>query len=513
MNAGKQMKAWFSAATLVATLGFVSGASSAVPSPLGGDTDRARRARVATTELDVVAARAILEGADPSDTALALETARVELYEANCDKAVEILSRPDLVNRPEAMELGDVSRGCARGTAATITVRDDEHGVLVRLQDDEDRALVPLIAEVAQRARAMLAKELGVELPLPIRIDLVRDQFTLAALTGLPEDAAQTTGTVAVAKWGRVTMLSPRSTQNGYAWLDTLTHEMTHLALSRGTRDKAPLWLQEGVAKRQEQRWRDKQPLDDVPSVDAIAAVGIDKGLGVDLDKIGPSIAMLPSADQAQVVFAEVSSFIRFWVREAGDEALPQLVLRLKAAESQADFERAIGEVSTADFPTWIKRWRAYLATVPRDLPKDLEPGSVPKDLKDVAKRNRLGELLHGRGHAKAASLERALAHALMPNEPSMRCHLAESLLAMGDTKNASPLVEHIEDVHGRFGRWYSLHGLLFPDAPDRDSSFRIGLALDPLEPMVACEEKLAPALPQDPLVAAICEAARRVPR
>jgi hypothetical protein len=381
------------------------------------------------------------------------------------------------------------------------------------LQDDDDRALVPLLADVAQKARAMLAKELGVELPLQVRIDLVRDQFTLAAMTGLPEDAAQTTGTVAVAKWGRVTMISPRATQYGYAWLDTLAHELTHLALSRGTRDKAPLWLQEGVAKRQEQRWRDKEPLDDVPSVDAVAAIGIDKGLGVELDKIGPSIAMLPSADQAQVAFAEVSSFVRFWAREAGDEALPQLVVRLKAAESGAEFERAIGDVSAADFPTWIKRWKAHLATVPRDLPEDLEPGAVPKNVKEISRRLRLGELLQGRGHARAASIERARAHALVPFEPTVRCHLAESLLAMSDPQNAAQLVERIEDVHGRFGRWHSLNGLLHPDPIDPDKPFRFGLALDPLEPAVACEEKAAPELPKDAIRAAICEAARRVPR
>ncbi len=488
-------------------------AVSAAYVPILGDVDRARRARDATLELDVAAARKILEEADTSDTALALEKARLLLYEGDCDGAVQLLSRPDLTNRPEAMELGDVSRGCARATAGTMTVRDDERGVVVRLQDDEDRALVPLIVDVALKARANLAKDLGVELPLPMRIDLVRDQFTLAAMTGLPEEAAQTTGTVAVAKWGRVTMLSPRATPNGYAWLDTLAHELTHLALTRGTRDKAPLWLQEGVAKRQEVRWREKEPLDDFPPVDVVARVGLDKGLGVDLDKIGPSIAMLPSAEQAQVAFAEVSSFVRYWAREAGDEALPQLVVRLKAAENNKDFEQAIADVSAADFQTWIKRWRAHITSLPKDLPSDLEPGAAPSNLKEIARRIRLGELLQGRNHARAASIERARAHALVPHEPMVRCHLAESLLALGDTQNASPLVLRIEDVHNRFGRWHSLNGFLHPDPIDFDRPFRFGLGLDPLEPSVACEEKVAPELPKDAIRAAICEAARRVPR
>jgi hypothetical protein len=346
-----------------------------------------------------------------------------------------------------------------------------------------------------------------------MRIDLVRDQFTLAAMTGLPEQAARTTGTVAVAKWGRVIMISPRATEHGYPWLDTLAHELTHLALSRGTRDKAPLWLQEGVAKRQETRWRDPEPLDNVPPVDAVAAVGIERGLGLPLDKLGPSIAMLPSAEQAAVAFAQVSSFVRYWAREAGDQALPQLVVRLKDSTGSNDFARVIGEVSAADFATWDKRWRSYLTTIPKDLPADLAPGAEIPHVREIAKRIRLGELLQGRGHFRAAAIQRSRAQSLLPFDASLRCALAESLVAVGDTANAALLTEKIEEVHSRHGRFWSLHGLLHPDPGDFDRPFRFGLALDPLNPFVACQEKATPELPKNPLFAAICEAARRVPQ
>jgi hypothetical protein len=479
--------------------------------PLLGDLDRATRARNATIEMDYPTARSILEGADPSDTVLALERALLAIYEGDCDTAVTILARPDLVNRPEALQLAEVARGCARSMAGTVTV--EEQGVRVRLQDDDDRPLVPLLVDTALRARTMLTKELGVELPLPVHIDLVRDQFALAAMTGLPEQAARTTGTVAVAKWGRVTMLSPRATSGNYAWLDTLAHEMTHLALSRGTRDKAPLWLQEGVAKRQQTRWRDAEPLDDFPPDDAVARIGMDRGLGVDLDKIGPSIAMLPSAERASVAYAEVASFIRYWAREAGDDALPQLVVRLKDAKEPDDVGRAISAISAADFVTWVSRWKAHLTSVQTNMPAELEPGARPTFAKDAARRVRLGTLLQARSHPKAASIERAKAHDAAPFEANVRCALAESFVAMGEKSKAAALVERIEDVHYRVGRWHSLHGLLFMDSQDVDQQFRMGISLDPMEPLVACEEKPAPDLPKDPLRAAICEMARRVPK
>src|SRR5205085_2857164 len=84
---------------------------------------------------------------------------------------------------------------------------------------------------------------------------------------------------------------SPRAPALGYAWRDTLAHELTHLALSRGTLDRAPLWLQEGVAKREETRWRSALPSDDAVPADLIASIGLAKNLGRPLDGIGPSIA------------------------------------------------------------------------------------------------------------------------------------------------------------------------------------------------------------------------------
>ena len=498
-------------AGLVVGASLLAASSTNANVPILGDADRATRARNATIEMDYPTARSILEGADPTDSALALEQAHLFIYEGNCDGAVTILARPDLVNRPEAQQLADVARGCARSMAGTLTV--EEQGVRVRLQDDDDRALVPLLVDTALRARTMLTKELGVELPLPVHIDLVRDQFALAAMTGLPEQAARTTGTVAVAKWGRVTMLSPRATSGNYAWLDTLTHEMTHLALSRGTRDKAPLWLQEGVAKRQQTRWREAEPLDDFPPDDAVARIGMERGLGVELDKIGPSIAMLPSAEQASVAYAEVASFIRYWAREAGDEALPQLVVRLKDAREPDDIGRAISSVSSADFATWIGRWKTHLTTLSTNIPADLEPGAKPTFAADAARRVRLGTLLQNRSHAKAASMERTKAHTAAPFDANVRCALAESFVAMDEKRQAASLVEKVEDVHYRVGRWHSLHALLFPDAPDVERQFQMGISLDPMEPLVACEEKIAPELPKNPLRSAICEMARRVPR
>ena len=491
-------------------------ALAAVPAhgepPPHGDLARAARAREATLGLDVEGARRILEGADESDPALTLERARLAIYAQDCDEAASLSARNNLGETKDDAELTAIARGCARATAATIVQRSPDSRVEIRVQDDDDQSLAPLLTDVALRARELLAKELGVTLPVPLRLVIVRDQLSLAVMTGLPEEAARTTGTVAVAKWGRVTMISPRAARDGYAWQDTLVHELTHLALTAGSSDKAPLWLQEGVAKREEVRWRDPQPFDDMPPIDVVASLGMEKGLGRPIDKLGPSIAMLPTAEQAQVAFAEVSSFIRFWVREAGDEALPQLLLRLRASRSDADLTQAIADVSGADLSAWDGRWKAYLSSVPRTIASDLAPGASLPHASEIARRLRLGELLAARSHPAAASIELGLAQKLAPREPSLRCHLAAALLASDRRDEAASLVAHTEDVHGQSGRYWSLHGLFEPE-PARDLSFARGIAIDPLDPNVACEEKPSPELPSDLLRAAICAMARRAPR
>ncbi len=468
-------------------------------------------ARGSILELDLKAAHSILDGQESNDPVLAIERARLALYEGECDKAVELLSRADLNMSDETKHLGEIARGCQRATAATVVVHDQEKGVWLRFQDDEDKALAPFLMDVAVKARDALARDLGVTLPSPLRVELVRDQHTLCAMTGLPFEAAKTTGTVAIAKWGRVTMLSPRT--DGYGWMDTLAHELSHLALTAGTRDKAPLWLQEGIAKREETRWREPFPHDDQPSSDAYAAVGIAMNLGRPLDKLGPSIAMLPSAEEASVAYSEVSSFVRYFATEVGDDALPRLVKEVKAADGDDPANIALQKVSGLDLSGWDVRWRHHLATIPKDVPDELKPGARIPRMKEVAKRVRLGQLLHDRGHYRSAAIEHAIAQTIVPWEASVRCSLSAALLGSGDTQNAKNLVAKPEEVHGRHGRYWTLHGLLVPPPEGEPRAFLLGLAHDPLNPDVACEEKAAPETPADPLKKLLCEAARRVPR
>jgi hypothetical protein len=468
-------------------------------------------AALAITTMDFEDAHRELDGADASDANVALQQGRLALNESRCDDAVAIFSRPDLAHTEQGEELGDIARGCARVIAATVVERDDARGIEARYQDEGDRALTPVLLDTVEKARAALERDLGVTWPRPMRVIVVRDLLSLAAMTGLPYESAKTTGTVAVAKWGRVTLLSPRATRHGFAWRDTLTHELTHLAVTRLTADRAPLWLQEGIAKREETRWRDPGPFDDRPSPEAIALHGIALHLDTPLDHLGPSIAMLPSADHATVAFAEVTSFIRFYADTVGDRALPRLLAAVRARD---DANAALKELTGSDLAGWDAKWRAYLASRP---PEPL-PASWSLDGKDTSKkrdlrdRARLAELLFGRTHPADSLIELEPLPADDWDDASLRHLRACAFEASGNSSVAPASLGEPKDMAAPYGPWWAIKGRFaraMGDAAAADGFFNEALGQDPLDPESVCETIDPASTPAAQPWKGLCEAAR----
>lgn len=499
---------------LIAAVGLlVSGTSPAEPS-------RAQTIADAITELDVERARDLLEKTDSTSPTFAFERARLAIYLGDCDTSSAILASAELSSTPEGAGLAELSKSCARATAGAVVHDDRDAGVWIRLQDEADRALVPFIVDVAVRARKQIELDLGIDLPRPLRIDLVRDLFTLSAISGLPVTAAETTGTVAVARWGRVTMISPRATHLGYPWEDTLAHEIAHLALSRATRDRAPLWLQEGIAKREETRWRSPRPLDASPPADTVARAAILSGRSVGVDKLGPSIAMLPTPEAAATAFSEVTSFVAYWVRENGVSALHLLLRDLKGSGGE-DASVVLRSVTGYDLNAWLLKWQNDLVAQP-DTPPEVAPPRASRE--DPARRVRLGDLLFSRGHSAAAAAQLELAAKALDSEPSVRFRWARALSAAGRDGDARTALGTQADVRSVHGGWHALDGRFRTQAGDprgAEAAFGLGIAVDPLSEEVACEGRWRPRRPGEPIPAlpldsarrALCESSRLVPR
>lgn len=471
----------------------------------------------AITELDVERAAKLL--ANDASSGAALERARLALYSGDCEAAAAVLSAKTPSSSPETAGLLELARGCARATVSAPIVVDEAAGLWLRLQDEADRPLVPYLTDVIVRARAAVEQDLGVVLPRPLRMDLVQDLFSLSAITGLPLEAAETTGTVAVARWGRVTMITPRATPLGYPWEDTLAHEMTHLALSRATRDHAPLWLQEGIAKREETRWREPRAFDQQPSPDDVARAALLSGRSVGVDRLGPSIAMLPTPEAASTAFAEVTSFMQFWVEQNGTAALHLLLQDLKGLGPDAS-DKAMSSVTGYDLAAWIRRWQKHLLSLPEPSGRTRAFHQDKRtERRDAGRQLRLADLLFFGGHPQQA---RQILDPLAEtsHEAAIRYRAARAALVTGDLDAAAERLGRLRELDVLHGVWSALNGrLLRARGGDVEAgpAFRLGLAVDPWSEEVACEgysraESGAP-LPRDPRLRALCEAARRIRR
>lgn len=457
------------------------------------DSAQSAIARIAdaTTEMDLERAGRLLDTAVGDATALAFERARLAVYSADCDAAQALLSAPALAETREGASLAAVAGGCARATAAGFVVEDKARGIWLRLQDDGDRVLAPFLFDVAEKARAKIGAELGTDLPRPLRIDLVRDLFSLSAVSGLPLEAAETTGTLAIARFGRVIMLSPRAPKAGYPFEDTLAHEITHLFVTRATRDHAPLWLQEGVAKRLESHWRPARPFDDPEWADVTARRALENGTSVGLDALGPSIAMLPTPEAASTAFAEVTSFITHFVAEKGKPALELLFRDMKGLD-EGKAEAALRSVSGYSLSEWNRLWQKALLEVPaRDPRAERRELPGPSDYGKLARLLRLGDLLFDRGAFAAAERKYDAALEVAPSEAMVRFRAARTRLARKDLEGAQRVLGDDTSVNTDHGGWLALRARVASEQGKPElarSLIARALGLDPLAEEVACE-------------------------
>src|SRR5262249_48280034 len=127
---------------------------------------------------------------------------------------------------------------------------------VIRVPKGPDELLAPYALEALEAARAALATDFGWAPEGKVRVEVYADTAALAQVSTLTLKEIETSGTIALCKWNRLMIVSPRALVRGYAWLDTLNHEYTHFVVTVLSRNHVPIWLHEGIAKFEERRWR-----------------------------------------------------------------------------------------------------------------------------------------------------------------------------------------------------------------------------------------------------------------
>lgn len=454
--------------------------------------------------LDHQGASAAIAEASKAGERVAIPLARIAIHRGDPRLALRLLDAA--ANEPrseESRELRAIALGLLHATLGASEHVTADGALRLQLQHGGDAALVPWVHETVLAARRVTEEVLGFTWTSPTYVVFVRDQQTLAEATGLPYESARTTGTLAIAKWGRVTMLSPRATESGFGWRDTVVHELAHLALTAVTADHAPLWLQEGVAKDMELRWRPREPFDERPDPEDIVRDAFEKREYIPLDKLGPSVAMLPTAHAAEVAFAAATSFVRYLRRELGVDGFPAYLRAL----GEGAREDALAKVSGKTFATWHAQWAASLGRTSGTRASLAPRGG---EAIETARRMRLARLLVQRGHGAAAvrELEQAgkVAGKSLTQDGGWLTLHALAQERRGDDAALDRLLFESAPVTDPRGAFYRLRGMRERSRGDDDGA-RVdrgkAVAREPFGPESVCEPGRTGA------EAALCEAAR----
>lgn len=318
----------------------------------------------------------------------------------------------------------------------------------------KDEILVPYLLETLEAQRAAVQRELGIEVPGKVRVEILDGVRSLSRLTGLTEAEIRTSGTVAVAKFDKLMLLSPRLLVKGYDWLDTAAHEYVHHAVTYRTGNRAPVWLHEGVAKWGETLWRGKGGDSWSPFSAAMLEAALKKGKLVTFEEIHPSIAKL-TADRATLAFAEVLLAVEHLVQQGGPGALPEVLARV--AEGK-DAREAVAAATRRPWAQFEAGWRAYMAAKPmprggererirlrfRDDPKQASGWTEWAEIPDERARGfaRLGQIFRERGKWVAARIEYGKGYARVgPKWAVLADQYALALMMSGDDAGAEKVL------------------------------------------------------------------------
>ena len=377
---------------------------------------------------------------------------------------------------------------------------------------------MPYARDALEAAYAALHEDLGFEAEQPIRVEIYRSPSDLAAVSSLSLAEVARTGTIALCKWARLMVTTPRALAYGYPWLDSMNHELVHYAVSTLTGDRAPVWLQEGLAKFLERRWREPAGGRIAPSMEHLLAKALRSGKLISFDAMHPSMAKLPSAEDATLAFAEVANAVAYLYDKGGMAALRDAIKRVRDG---ADARQAVAAAAGGSWPEFERGWRAFMLaqhykTFPAiDIPTThiRKAGAIASSRKPT-EDEALSVVAEG---GRAVSLPAPRQHAAQARPPARRRHrvregreggrprgargdpaahwifpvkLGRTYLALGEPDRALKALAAVEALYPDLP-WPSLIAgeamLAKGDAPGAVVALRASLATNPFDPRVHC--------------------------
>jgi tetratricopeptide (TPR) repeat protein len=388
----------------------------------------------------------------------------VRFHQGDYESAVRLLSRAGEAGAaPGLLPLAQSTLNETRGSVSA----ESAHFV-VRVPAGKDEVLLPIALEALEQGYTRITAAFDYQPRHKIAVDVLHDARGLASVSSLTVKEIETSGTIALCKYNRLMITSPKALARGYGWLDTLAHEFLHLIISEKSHNEVPVWLHEGLAKYNETRWRGPPGLALDASSENLLAKGTKSGKLITFDQMHPSMAKLPSQEDTALAFAEVFTVIEFvenTVADVGGKRATNVLL--EALRDGLDMDAALKRATGRTLQGLQDDWRAYLKKRPFKLVPGAEPkkltfvknargGAVASDevedeaaLQEAATRGkegrrfvRLGNLLRERRRLRAAAIEYEKAVEVTgATSPALHNRLAGVLLETGEVEKAKAVL------------------------------------------------------------------------
>lgn len=314
---------------------------------------------------------------------------------------------------------------------------------IIAYPPNADEVLIPYADIALEQAYERLGEIFRYRPQDPIRVEIYPHVKTLADVSPLKASEIRASGTIALCKYNRLMIVSPRALVYGYEWLDTLAHEYIHLLVTRRSRGTVPIWLHEGMAKFFENRWRETANARLSPISEDLLAKALKAKKLIRFEAMSPSMAKLPTQEDTALAFAEVFMVMELMYEKGGVDALNQLLDLMRSGKKDRE---AVEKVAQKSFSRFQREWKMYLwqrnlSRLPTHARSELlfrdkakprdELKGIPEDkARDLAY---LGDRLAARKRYKAASKEYDKALGLLggPN-PLISAKLASALTKQG---------------------------------------------------------------------------------
>jgi hypothetical protein len=413
----------------------------------------------------------------------------------------ELLAKQGSTKGPLA-RLAELYRSTAQTLSRHVERTSDDGHFTFLVPPGKEEILVPFAAQTLEETRARVERDLGYAPDTAVRVEILQSPEDLARVSTLTPEDIERSGTIALCKYNRLMIVSPRALLRGYGWRDTLAHEYTHLIVSRLSRNRVPIWLHEGIAKYFEGRWRlstgQQVPLS--PTQQHLLADALAHNKLIPWKRMHPSMAKLPDQRATALAFAQVQTAVELIARDSPGR-LRRLIDEIRAGE---DPWRAVRRVTGLSPRAFQRSWKKHLRRLGlRRLP-GLEPqqrrfGAAPStekqvnalDKREARKFFRLADMLRRRRLTRAAVLEYEKAAARVgPRESFVANALARAYLELERPARAVRALEPVIEYYPELPGPQTTLGLAYLALDQREAAndhLQVSLRINPFSPELHC--------------------------